>query len=97
MRRSPTGAQGEMLQHRRPDGAPDIVAGCGNGDRKAAATVEPLRDVSHQRPERGRCAEPDERIDAGKEREIECESRGNEARRERDRAACRRHQQPETV
>ena len=49
MRRAPAVGGDEMLHHRRPDRAGEIIAGGGDGDGDAAAAHEPVRDVGHQR------------------------------------------------
>ena len=50
----------EMLHHRRPDRAGEIVAGGRDGDGDAAPAHEPVRHLGHQRPEGGRAAEADQ-------------------------------------
>ena len=61
MRRAPAGALDEMLQHRRPQRAREIVAGGADRDRDAAPAHEPMRDVGDERREgRGRAEKADQ-------------------------------------
>ena len=59
--RAPAVGGDEVLRHRRPDGAAEIIAGRGNRHRDAAAAPEPVRDVGHQRRKSRRGAEADQR------------------------------------
>ena len=62
VRRAPAGALDEMLQHRRPQRAREIVAGGADRDRDAAPAHEPMRGVGDERREgRGRAEKADQR------------------------------------
>ena len=54
---APAHAVDEVLHHRRPDRAGHVVAAHADRQRDAAAAVEPLRGVGHQRREGRRGAE----------------------------------------
>ena len=60
MGRAPAVGGNEMLHHRRPDRAGEIISGGGDRDRDAAPAHEPMRDVGHQRAEARRAAKPDQ-------------------------------------
>ena len=60
MRRAPARRRDEMLHHRRPHRAGEIIAGGGERDRDAAPAHEPMRHLGHQRAESGRAAEADQ-------------------------------------
>ena len=87
----------EMLHHRRPDCAGEIIAGRRNGDGDAAPAHEPMRDVGHHRPEGGRAAKPDQAL---RERDLPQAGGGTDADitgAERSGAGRQRHRHAETV
>ena len=82
----------------RPDGAGDVVSGCGNGDCDAAALLEPERDVSNQRPENRGAAQADENRLAGNIDVIGgSKGRGDETEPQHDGAQEHGHHDAETV
>ncbi len=62
MRRAPAGFGDEILQHRRPQRAGDIVADRGERHRNAAPVHKPVRYVGHQRAEARRAADADQQV-----------------------------------
>ncbi len=57
---APPVACDEVLHHRRPDRAGEIIAGRGDGDRDTAPLDEPVRDIGHQRSKARGAADADQ-------------------------------------
>ena len=66
MGRAPARRGDEMLHHRRPERAGEIIAGRRDGDGDAAPAHEPVRHVGHQRSEAGRTTDPDQQSMRGR-------------------------------
>ena len=98
MGRAPAVGGDEMLHHRRPDRAGEIIAGGGDRDRDAAPAREPMRDVGHQRPEGRRAAEADQALrDARPARDSARQSDAEIAEAQRQRAEQQRRGDAEAV
>ena len=99
VRRAPAVRLEEMLQHRRPDRAAEVVAARADADRHATVLVEPERRVGDQRREARRAAEQADQQPVRK-RELH-HARGvrgrHEAQADAHRADQHRHHDTEAV
>ena len=94
---TPALGRDEMLQHRRPDSACQIIAARYNGDGDAAPSREPLRNVRHQWAEGGGGAEPDQHVHKGEQQEIGGEAGCDITNAERKGAAHERGQDSKPI